>query len=504
MDIRVELGAIQEVTSELIVVNLFEGVTGPGGATGAVDRALGGAISALIKTGDFTGKAEQVAVLYTRGAIPAKRVLVVGLGEHAKFSAEVVRRAAAAAAKAARKLRVTRYHSIIHGAGSGGLDMADAAQAAVEGTILGSYAFTQHKSDLSDEQPKLEALTLLQADAASLGAARQGATAGQTIAEAACMTRDLANQPSNYLTPTLLAEAAEEMAGKLGLRYEVLEESQMAELGMGALLGVAQGSDEPAKFIVLEYNAERSDLEPYVVVGKGITFDSGGISIKPSEGMGEMKGDMSGAGTVLGVLRAVAALKLPLRVVGLMPATENLPSGHAYKPGDVLKSMSGLTIEVISTDAEGRLILADALDYAKRYHPKAVVDLATLTGACVIALGHVTTGLMSNNPELVRALTKAADKTGEKLWELPLYDEYAEQIKSDVADVKNSGGRPAGTITAGLFLSKFAKGYPWAHLDIAGTSSAEADKGYLVKGATGWGVRLLVQWLRDAASGASL
>jgi len=503
MEINVELKAIREVASELLVVGLFEGAAQMEGATGVVDKALGGAISELIKASDMTGKAEQTALLYTRGAMPAKRVLVVGLGEQGKLTPDGVRRAAATAAKAVRKLRLTRYHSLIYGIGTGGLGPTEAAQAIAEGTILGSYSFTRHKSDLTDVLPALEALTLVQADASAVTAVKQGASTGKIIADAVCFVRDLVNQPANYLTPTMLAETAEEVAGELGLHVEVLEEAQMADLGMGALLGVAQGSEEPAKFIVLEYNAERTDLAPYIIVGKGLTFDSGGISIKPSEGMEAMKGDMAGAGTTLGVLQAVATLHLPLRVVGLIPATENLPSGRAYKPGDVLKSMSGLTIEVISTDAEGRLILADALDYAKRYQPKAVVDLATLTGACVVALGYVTTGLMSNNTELAQAIVKASAKSGEKVWELPLYDEYGEQIKSDVADVKNTGGRPAGTITAGLFLSKFARGFPWAHFDIAGTSSSDADKGYVVKGATGWGVRLLVQWLRDAAEGSA-
>jgi leucyl aminopeptidase len=497
MQTHVAQGDIQQVASELIVVNLFQGVATPGGATGVVDKALGGQISALIAAGDFQGKAEQTALLYPSGAIPAKRVLVVGLGEQAKFTLDVLRRVAATVARAARKLRVVRYHSIVHGAGTGGLDPAQAAQAIVEGTRLGSYAFTDLKTDLNGTDPTLEALTLVERDADMLSAVQQGASTGQIIAEAVCLARDLVNKPGNYLTPTMLVEVAEGVAAERGLGCQVLEESAMADLGMGALLGVAQGSDEPAKFIILEHNADRDDLDTYVIVGKGITFDSGGISIKPSDGMEAMKDDMAGAAATLGILSAVAALNLPLHVVGLMPATENLPDGRAYKPGDVLKSMSGLTIEVISTDAEGRLILADALDYAKRFQPKAVVDMATLTGACVVALGHVTSGMMGNNFDLLKALSAASAASGEKVWELPLYDDYAEQIKSDVADVKNTGGRPAGTITAGLFLGKFAKDYPWAHLDIAGTAWSDAEKGYKVKGATGVGVRLLVQWLRD-------
>ncbi len=497
MEIAFELRAIQEMASDLVVVSLFQGVTEPGGAAGAVDNVLGGAITDLITLGDFAGKLEQMTVLYTQGTLPAKRVLVVGLGERETFSLDVVRRVSAVAAREVARLGVSRYHSVVHGAGSGGLGAADAAQAVVEGTILGSYRFEQHKTEQAEPLVTLEALTLVEYDESAYAQMQQGARIGEVIAEATNLARDLANQPANYMTPTLLAEEAERAAQDANLRYEVLEEAQMAELGMGALLGVAQGSNEPAKFIILEHNAGRDDLDTYVIVGKGITFDSGGLSIKPSEGMEGMKYDMSGAAVALGVLKAAAMLDLPLHVVGLIPATENLPGGRAYKPGDVLEAMSGLTIEVISTDAEGRLILADALTYAARYVPKAVVDLATLTGACVIALGHVASGLMGNDKEHLAAIKSASEKSGEKVWELPLFDEYAQQIKSDVADAKNVGGRPAGTITAGLFLKKFAQDYPWAHLDIAGTATSSKTFGYTVKGCTGHGVRLLVQWLRD-------
>ncbi|HHX64388.1 MAG TPA: leucyl aminopeptidase [Chloroflexi bacterium] len=499
MEIRVETGAIQDVTSDLIVVNLFRGVDRPGGATGAVDAALDGAISELIQGGDFQGKAEEIAVLYTRGAIPARRVLVAGLGERDRFNVDVLRRVSAAVAREVRRLRVTRYYSIVHGAGVGGLGIEEAVQAIVEGAILGTYDFVEHKTERKDPPPDLETLTLVLFDEGERDAAERGALAGRSVGEAVCMARDLANRPGNYMTPTMLAETAEQMAGEMGLSVEVLGESEMAELGMGALLGVAQGSAEEARFIILEHNARRSELPTFVVVGKGLTFDSGGISIKPGQGMEQMKFDMSGAAATLGILRAVAELELSLHVVGLIPATENLPDGRAYKPGDVLKSMSGLTIEVVNTDAEGRLILADVLHYARRYQPRAVVDMATLTGACVIALGHVAAGLMGNDSDLLAALKSAAERSGEKVWELPLYDEYAEQIESDVADVKNVGGRPAGTITAGHFLKKFAADYPWAHLDIAGTAWADNTKGYQVKGATGYGVRLLVEWLRQAA-----
>jgi len=502
VEINVQVGAIQGVSSDLIVVNLFQGVEQPVGATGVVDSALGGAIRDLIAAGDFKGKAEELVLLYSRGAIPAKRVLVVGLGAQEEFSVDVVRRVAAVAARKARELGVTRYHSIVHGAGTAGLDPAEAAQAVVEGSLLGSYRFDVHKTRQENQEPELEALTLVQLDEASLPAIQAGARVGQVVADSVSLAKDLINQPGNYCTPTLLAEVAEQVAAKAGLAFQVLGEREMAELGMGALLGVAQGSSEPAQFIILEHNADRADLPTYVVVGKGITFDSGGISLKPSDGMEHMKEDMAGAAAILGVLHAVGMLDLPLHVVGLAPATENLPGGRAFKPGDVLSSMSGTTIEVISTDAEGRLILADALNYAARYQPKAVVDVATLTGGCVVALGHVAAGLMGNNSDLLQALKEASNQTGEKVWELPFFKEYEEQIESDIADVKNSGGRAASAITAGLFLRKFAGDYPWAHLDIAGMMAAEKTRGYATKGATGFATRLLIRWLRDRANQA--
>ncbi len=499
MDVRVDVADLRQIQTELLVLGVFQGDGAAEGAVALVDGALGGSISELIGTGDVKGEMGQTVVLYTRGAIAPRRVMLIGLGKRAKLTLDQVRRVSAIAARAVRKLGVVRYCFGMLDGEPVGLGAEGVAQALVEGAILGAYTFVEHKTATEDLEPDLEELTLV-LTSGDPAPAQRGAGDGQKIAESVALARDLVNQPANYLTPALLAEVAQEISSQLGLHCQVLGEAEMADLGMGALMAVAQGSDEPAQFIILEYNGERTDLDTYVVVGKGITFDSGGISIKPSDGMEAMKDDMAGAAVTLGVLRTVALLELPLRVIGLIPATENLPSGRAYKPGDVLTSMSGLTIEVISTDAEGRLILADALDYAKRYQPKGVVDLATLTGACVVALGHVTSGLMSNDQALVAALREASTLSGEKIWELPLDDEYAEQIKSDVADVKNTGGRPAGAITAGMFLGKFATAYPWAHLDIAGTAWSDKEKGYLVRGATGHGVRLLVQWLRDLAS----
>lgn len=498
VEIQVISGAIQEQETDLIVVNLFEGLKKPGGATGAVDRALGGQITEIITAGDFKGKLSETLLLYPRGDFPAKRVLVMGLGKEEDFDLDVIRKVAATAAKTARKLGVADYCSIVHGGGRANLTLKSASQAVVEGTILGLYRFTKHKTERKDEDlTEIDRLTLVEFNPEKVPEVREGVIAGQIIAESTCFARDLVNQPANHATPTILAETARQMAEQYGLACQILGENEMKELGMGALLSVARGSDEPAKFIILEHNADRTDLDTIVFVGKGITFDSGGISLKPSKDMGTMKADMAGAAAVLGALRAAALLDLPLHVVGLAPCTENLPSGHASKPADVVKSMSGLTIEIVSTDAEGRMILADALTYAKRYAPKAVVDLATLTGACVVALGTQTIGLMSNDPTLAERLEVASYETAEKVWELPLFEEYGEQIKSDVADLKNSGGRPAGAITAGFFLSHFTEDYPWAHLDIAGKALVDKDQSYIPKGATGVGVRLLVQMLRD-------
>jgi leucyl aminopeptidase len=503
MEIAVKAGQIQQEEAELIVVNLFAGVKTPAGATGAVDKALGGLITDLIASGDFKGKLNELAVLYAQGAVPAKRVMIVGLGKEEEFDLDKVRDAAGSVARRARQLGVRTYSTIVHGGGQTGLSVEMASQAVVEGTVLALYKFLKHKSSSDEEEPEIEQLTLVEFDADKLSQVEAGARVGQVTAESACLARDLINHPSNVVTPTMLAETARQLAEEHSLRCQVLDEEQMAELGMGALLGVARGTQEPARFIILEHNAGRQDLDTIVLVGKGLTFDSGGISIKASEGMEEMKTDMAGGAVVLATLRAIGILDLPLHVVGLVPATENLPGGRAYKPGDVLQSLSGQTIEVISTDAEGRLILADALAYAQRYEPKAVVDLATLTGACVVALGHMASGLMGTDAELVARLKRASQTTAELAWELPLLRDYYRQIKSEVADVKNVGGRPGGAVTAGAFLSKFAQGQPWAHLDIAGTTWIESDKIYPLRsylptpGATGAGVRLLVQFLRD-------
>lgn len=495
MEIRVQVAAAESIAADILAAFIFAGEKLQDSLI-VLDRIFGNGIHDLIAAGDFKAKSGETAILRPYSVSDIKRVLLIGLGEKTKCTPEVLRRACGAAVREVSRLGLSSLVTPLWPIGN--LAPAEIAQALVEGIILGSYTFDVHKTSQTRAKP-LTNLTISVSET-DLAGAQQGATAGQIIAESVCLARDLSNEPGNYLTPTMLAETAEKVAAEVGLQVEILGESQMAELDMGALLGVAQGSEEAAQFIVLEHNAGRTDLPTYVVVGKGINFDSGGISLKSADGMQAMKGDMSGAGDTLAILRAAALLKLPLHVVGLLPCTENLPDGHAFKPGDILKSMSGLTVEIISTDAEGRLILADALTYAKRYQPKAVVDLATLTGACVIALGSSIAGLLCNNQNLTTALQQAATATGEKIWELPLEEEYNELLESDVADLKNIGGRPGGTITAGLFLARFASDYPWAHLDIAGKELSEKVNGYTVKGGTGFGVRLMVAWLRNLAS----
>lgn len=499
MEIKIEKAAIQSSTADTLIVNLFEGVTAPGGATGAVDEALGGAIRDLIAGGDLKGKAGEVAVLYPRGAIAARRVLVVGLGKSDGFDLEGVRRAAAAAIKRARELNAQHVASIVHGAGVGGLHVTQAAQATVEGSLLASYRFDAPKK--KEAAHDVSSLTLVEFDGARIEAITAGAKTAEAIAAGVGLARDLVNMPPNVATPTRLAEAARAVAGAHGLNLTVGDRDWAAERNMGAYLAVAQGAGEPPKFIILEHNADRTDLPTVVLVGKGVTFDTGGISIKPSERMGDMKSDMGGAAAVLGAMEAVGRLDIPLRVIGITPATENMPDANAYRPADIITASNGKTIEIISTDAEGRMILADALVHAESYQPTAVIDLATLTGACVIALGGgVAAGIFCNDDLLRDQLLAAAEKTHERIWPLPLYDDYRKAINSEVADMKNSGGRFGGVGTSAVFLREFTN-YTWAHLDIAGMAMTEKARDYTPAGGTGFGVRLLVAYLQELAAG---
>lgn len=498
MDVSVRSGSIQNVDADAIVINLFQGVTEPGGATGAVDKALNGAIRDLIANGAIRGNLNQKVIFFPRGAIPAQRVIVVGLGPEEGFNLDAARQAAAAAARAARDAGARSLASVVHGGGRGGLSVADAAQAVVEGTVLGLYRYAAPGVIPREGfERQVDSLALVEFDSAKLPDVTSGARVGQATANGSCLARDLANGPASVVTPTALAETAMRIAADYGMTCQVFDREQMAELKMGALLSVAQGASEPPKFIVLEHNPAGSDAPPFVLIGKGITFDSGGISIKPSENLEEMRADMSGAAAVLGAMQAIGAIGLPKRVVAILPATENMPSGTATHPGDIVTAMNGVTIEIISTDAEGRLILADALVYAQRYRPAAVVDVATLTGAIAVALGYYTTGVYATHDGLWEAIHAAGDGAGEPMWRMPLTPIYDRQITTPFADVKNTGGRPGSSVTAARFLAKFIGEHPWAHMDIAGTNWWEADltypkKPYYVRGNTGVGVRTLV------------
>ena len=458
------------------------------GAAGVVNAALDGLLEELRSRGEFRGDANQVAVLPTLGRLPAARVALVGLGPAAKRTAAGWRRAVAAAVRA---LATRRLETAALDVAGSGLAVEEASRAAAEGAEMARFYTDTHHT----EPPKralLRELHLLNADAAS-------ARAGQIIGRGRNHARELVNAPSNELDPVALAERAQALAAEVGLRCQVLDEAEMGRLKMGGILAVTQGSDAPAKMIVLEHRPEQPG-PCLALIGKAVTFDTGGISIKPSENMHRMKGDMAGGAAVIGAMEAIARLDLPLHVLGIVPASDNMPSGRAWKPGDVVTMMSGKTVECISTDAEGRMLLGDGLTYAQQRGATHLVDIATLTGACAIALGHVAAGLFTTNDDLRDAVVAAGEAAGEHNWPMPLFPEYREQIKSDIADLKNSGGRPAGAVTAAYFLREFAGDLPWAHLDIAGTARQESDKPWGPAGPTGHGVGTFVALAERMAS----
>lgn len=486
MEIRVVAASLTEVPADAVVVNLFEGVRTPGGATGAVDRVLGGTLSDLIAAGEIQGKLHETTLLHVSGQ-PFRRVLVVGLGKPEEFS---LLRAGQVAGTAARFLQgkgCRHVATILHGAGAGGLDLAPAAIALVKGTLTGVYQGDLHKTT-DRQEPRLERLTVVEHDAAKVPLLEAAVRQGQAVAEAVNWARDQVNEPSNVLTPQEFARRIQALADESGLEAATYDEDGLQALGARAILAVARGSEEPPRMVVVRHRG-RGPLLAFV--GKGVTFDSGGISLKPREKMHEMKRDMAGAAAVVGALRALATAGVDLNVVAITALAENLPGGRALKPGDVITALNGKTIEVQNTDAEGRLLLADALAHASDLGADYVVDLATLTGACVVALGHQASGLMGSDQALLAALQAAGEEAGERLWPLPLYPEYREQVKSDVADLRNTGGRPAGAITGAIFLQEFAGNRPWAHLDIAGTAWREEEAPYAAKGATGVGVHTL-------------
>lgn len=459
-----------------------------------IDTALDGALTRAISAQEFSGNAQQTLLLHGSRQLAAERILLIGLGKERDITLETLRRAGATATNQLQQKRLTDFTWIPADSPLHNLQVEVMTCAWIEGLILADYRFDNYRSADPKRLPSLQQLTVLAGRKKEQPAIEAAIRRAERLCRGVYLSRDLVNEPGNVKSPIFLAEQAQAIAAEVGLQCTVLDQLALEQEGCGALLGVAQGSIREPRMIVLHYQGA-GDERPVALIGKGVVFDSGGISLKPGEKMDQMKMDMAGGATVLGTMLAAALLKLPVNLVGIVPAVENMPSGSAIRPGDILTSLAGSTIEILNTDAEGRLILADALTYAQRFNPREVIDLATLTGACIIALGHHAAAVLGNNNGLLRQLQKAGEASGERCWQLPLWNEYTEQIKSEVADLKNIGGRPAGTITAAAFLQHFAKDFRWAHLDIAGTAWQEKGSDYRPAGGTGFGVRLLIEHL---------
>ena len=467
------------------------------------DDAVREAAKDEISSGEVTGKAFETTLLHRPAGLKAKRLLLVGGGKAKNFSAAELRKLAGAAVRTLKSKSIRSFAFALPADGAAvGVSANDAVRAIVEGAFVGNFDPGYYKSDRKDKDPKIDAVTIVvpnnvQGDLKALESALQ---AGRIVAESQNFTRDLVNEPSNRMTPNILAERAKKMAAEVGLKCETYGADKIKELKMGAFWGVAQGSDEPPALIVLRYEpAGAADKVHLGLVGKGVTFDTGGISIKPADGMEKMKYDMAGAATMIGVMRAIALLKPKVKVTAIVCATENMPSGKAQKPGDVQIAMSGKSIEIINTDAEGRLILADGLCYARQLGCTHLVDAATLTGAVVVALGYVNAGIFASDEQMYERFANANQQAGEKMWRLPLDDEYKEIIKSNIADIVNSGGRWGGAISAAMFLKEFAEDTPWIHLDIAGTAWMEENKPWIAKGPSGIALRSLVEFVKSYA-----
>jgi leucyl aminopeptidase len=492
MKVTVTAAAPASVAADALVVGAYAEEAKVREVVGGLDRALGGQLVEMLTAERFQAKPTHVTHLHTGGRLPARRIVVVGLGKRAELTLETVRRAASAGLRRARELgaRVVAIETL-----GERLPTRARAHAVTEGAILGAYTFDRYKREKTEK--RVDELRLVEADGRRRQEAADGARTGEVFAEATNFARDLVNSPANDVHPTYLAKVAVQIARDAKLAVKVLDRAECDKLGMGAFLGVAAGSQQPPKFIHLAYAPAGGRRQRRVaIIGKGITFDSGGLDLKTADSMLRMKDDMSGAAAVLAIMRALPALKPPFEVHGLIAATENMPSGSAIRPGDVLRAMNGTTIEVGNTDAEGRLTLADAICYASdRVKADEIIDMATLTGACVVALGPLCSGLFANDQPLADRLLAAADAAGERMWQLPLIDEYREHLKSDVADLNNVGPRGGGAITAGLFLKEFAGERPWAHFDIAGPAFVEKDMPLGPKGATGAAVRTLLAYL---------
>ena len=496
MRVEIHHGLPAAVEADVLIVPLGKGARPSGPLRAALPSQAAEGLEALLASGDFTGKAKSTLVFHTPGlAVP--RLALAGLGTAEATSTVALRRAVGHAVRSLRDLNIRRVAVLLDPATHGAMAPADAAQVATEGALLATYQMREYRTVDPGNGATLTDLVLVSTSEAPADDLAAGARRGQAIAEAAALTRDLVMHPSNVMTPTRMVAEARQLAGASGLEVAILEVAELSRQGFGGLLAVnrASAATEPARLISLTWRGA-TDEPPIVLVGKGVTFDSGGISIKPAAGMDLMKFDMGGGAAVIGTMKAVAALGVRRHVVALVPVTENMVGGDAYKPGDVITMFDGQTVEITNTDAEGRMILADAMSYARAHlKPQALIDVATLTGACIVALGDVTTGLFANDQALADRLLAASRKAGERTWQLPVWEEYDELLRSDIADMKNSSGRPAGAIAAACFLQRFAGDTPWCHLDIAGSGWAEHDLPGIAKGPTGAPVRTLVEAL---------
>ncbi len=486
--------SIERVSSELLTTCIFQDEKLFKQTSSELIEKFGSAADQAFSSKDFVGKEGQSLLLYTDNK-KLPRLFIVGLGESNKFNLEKLRRATATAAKKAKSLKISAVAiEIPEFDALNGTSPEEIAVAMSEAALLSLYKYDKYITNENDGK-KLTEITFV-VPSKNIKETQNGVRIGQIIAEATMHARDLANAPGSEIYPETLAHDAKHLGKKSGFSVTIFEKKKIMQLGMGGVIGVSKGSEKEPRFITLEHGKQFQKHGTVILVGKGVTFDTGGISIKPSANMAEMKMDMSGAAAVIGTFHAVAKLKLKKHIIGLIPSVENMPSGTAVKPGDIIRHYNGKTSEVDNTDAEGRLILADALSYADTFKPELVIDLATLTGACVVALGHFASGMMGNDQEVMDALESAGERTYDRVWQLPMFDEYEKLIKSDVADVKNVGGRWAGAITAAWFLKKFIGDYKWVHLDIAGTAILEENQDYIPRGGSGAGVRLLVEFLR--------
>lgn len=495
MEFSIKTANLEKDHSDCVVVGVYEdGVLSE--AAKVLDVASHGFITQIVTRGDMEGKAGASLMLHSAPVLATPRVLLVGLGKENELDAKKFAQAARASIKALSSLPIKEALTTLADLPVKNMDVRRRVALLAEASLDAGYQFDapkQKKEDKKDKPKKSLKKLIVHVASTEVAEAKQGLVAGESLAKGVRLAKDLGNLPPNVCTPTYLAEQAQKMGKQHDFKVKVLDVDDIKKLGMGSFMGVAQGSQEPPKFIVMEYLKGKKDQKPVVLVGKGITFDTGGISLKPGAEMDEMKYDMCGAASVLGTLRAVSEMELAINVVALIPTCENMPDGRATRPGDVLTSMSGLTIEVLNTDAEGRLILCDALTYAERYEPAVVIDIATLTGACVIALGHHASGLFTNQDALANDLLQAGEEALDRAWRMPLWEDYQSQLDSNFADMANIGGRAAGSITAACFLSRFTKKYDWAHLDIAGTAWKSGKE----KGGTGRPVPLLTQFLMN-------